>query len=137
VVAAALFALPVAVHGLGEWGPRKVRNIGLTPGLVGAVRAEVPAGGVVFSDDVTSYRLAGYAPIYVATAPPGHVANTTANRPYVRRQAAMQFLMSGDLTIPRRYGAGWLVIDKRRFDLRLPLRAVYSDGRYSLYRLSQ
>jgi hypothetical protein len=135
LAAAALFTLPVAVHGLREWGARDDHGTGLTPGLMDAVRANVPDGAVVFSDVVTSYRLAGYAPVYVAAAPPGHVADTTENRPYVRRRATIEFLKTGDLAIPRSYGAGWIVIDRRRFDLRLELPAAYSDRRYTLYRL--
>ena len=43
------------------------------PGLVQALRTDVPKGAVVFSDDVTSYGIAAYAPVYVASAPPGLV----------------------------------------------------------------
>lgn len=135
LAAAALFTLPIAVHGLGEWGPRDKRGLGVTPGLVEAVRAEVPEGAVVFSDVRTSYTLAAYAPIYVYAAPPAHVANTTRNRPYDRRRVTNRFLATGDLDIPRSHAAGWVVIDQRRFDLRLPLPPVYRDARYALYRL--
>jgi hypothetical protein len=135
LAAVALFALPVAAHGLGEWGPRRVVGTGVTPGLIEAVRTEVPEGAVVFSDIRTSYTLAAYAPVYIAAAPPSHVANTTENRPYDRRRATNRFLATGDLAIPRRYGAGWIVIDKRRFDLRLPSRPAYEDARYVLHRM--
>ena len=51
-----------------------------------ALREQVPERRVVFSDLETSYRIAAYAPVYVAAAPPGHVADTKENRPYERRE---------------------------------------------------
>ena len=36
---------------------------------------------------VASYRISAYAPVYVASAPPAHVADTRANFPYGRRLA--------------------------------------------------
>ena len=42
---------------------------------------------------------------------------------------------TGQLEIPRRYGAEWLVVDRRHFRVRVPLRPVYEDERFSLYRL--
>lgn len=137
-VAAALFVLPVAVHGFREWSPSAARPPSpLTAGLVEALRERVPPGAVVFSDLETSYRIAASAPVYVAAAPPGHVADTVENRPYVRRADTVAFFGSGDLAIPRRYGAGWLVLDRSRFDVRLRsgIEPVYADGRFSLYRL--
>ena len=32
-----------------------------------------------------------------------------------------------------RYHAGWLVVDKQRFDVRPPWPLVYEDERYALY----
>ena len=95
----------------------------------------VPKKAVVFSDDTTSYAIAAFAPVYVANALPGHVADTKANHPYARRADAREFFRAGDLAIPRRYGAGWLVVDRARSKLRLPLRPVYADAKYVLYRL--
>lgn len=134
-LAAALFVLPVAVHGFARWSPRHGAGQQLTPGLVAALRSEVPRGDVVFSDLETSYRIAAYAPVYVAAAPPAHVADTRANRPYARRLDVLDFLRTGRLTIPRRYGARWLVLDRARSRLRPPLPRAYSDERYTLYRL--
>ncbi len=71
----------------------------------------------------------------MAAAPPAHVADTRANRPYERRRDVLAFFRSGSLDIPRRYGARWLVVDRRRFRLRPRLRRVYRDRRYELYRL--
>jgi hypothetical protein len=93
-------------------------------------------GDVVFSDVETSYRLAAAAPVYVASASPAHVADTRSNRPYARARDTKAFLTSGDLGIPRRYGARWIVLDRRRATVALPLRPVYAGPRYSLYRLS-
>jgi hypothetical protein len=134
--AAALFVLPVAVHGFSHWSARPVAGEALTPGLVHALRTEVPERAVVFSDLETSYRIAAFAPVYVAAAPPAHVADTKANHPYRRRQDVIRFFRTGDLAIPRRYGAGWIVIDRAGSKLRLDLPPAYSDTRYVLYRLS-
>src|SRR5262249_59658721 len=108
--AAACFVLPIAVDGLRDWGPRTHEGIGSPPGLVHALRSDVRRGAVVFSDLATSYRVAAYAPLYVASAPPEHVADTTANKPYVRRRATLTFFRTGDLAIPRHYGATWIVV---------------------------
>lgn len=135
--AALLFVLPVAVHGFSRWSPPPGGGQELTPGLVQALRAEVPRRAVVFSDVETSYRAAAYAPVYIAAAPPAHVADTKANRPYRREADAKAFFRTGSLAIPRRYGASYLLVDRRHFRLRPPLEVVYADGRYTLYRLKQ
>jgi hypothetical protein len=133
--AAALFVLPVAVHGLGEWGPRPGGGDGLTPGLVEALRSDVPEGDVVLSDLSTSYRIAAFAPVYVASAPPAHVADTSKNRPYERRRETLEFFRTGDLGIARSFGAHWIVVDKRRYDPKLGLPRAYADKHFVLYRL--
>jgi hypothetical protein len=134
-LAAALFVLPVAVHGLRDWHSPVGPRLPLTPGLVEALQERVPEGDVVFSDRETSYRIAAMAPVYVAAAPPAHVADTVDNRPYERRRDVLRFSRTGDLEIPRSYGAEWLVIDRRRSVLRPALPVVYADDRYLLYRL--
>jgi hypothetical protein len=133
----ALAILPVALHGFSHWDERPATAAarGLTPGLVQALRSRVPEQAVVFSDDATGYAIAAFAPVYVADALPGHVADTKANRPYARRADAREFFRTGNLAIPRRYGAGWLVVDRNRSTLRLDLPRVYADSRYVLYRL--
>jgi len=108
----------------------------LTPGLVHALRTDVPGGDVVYSDLETSYRIAAYAPVYVCNGPPGHVANTKLDRPYARRRELRRFLRTGDLAIPRQCGARWLVVDGWRSTRRFRLYVVYRDGRYVLYRVS-
>jgi hypothetical protein len=109
-------------------------RVPLTPGLVEALR-RLPEGGIVFSDLETSYRVAALAPVYVAAGPPAHVADTEDNRPYARRRDVVQFLRTGDLSIPRSYGARWLVIDRERSLLRPALRVLHADDRYLLYAL--
>jgi hypothetical protein len=134
-LAAGLFILPVAVHGLRTWHAPEGPRLPLTPGLVDALRDKVPERAIVFSDLETSYRVGAMAPVYIAAAPPAHVADTKENRPYERRQDVLQFFRSGRLDIPRRYKAGWLVIDRKRSLLRPALRIAYSDDRYLLYQL--
>jgi hypothetical protein len=132
---AALAVLPVVLHGFTHWDERPAAANALTPGLVQALREDVPEKAVVFSDDRTSYAIAALAPVYVANALPGHVADTKANRPYERRADAQAFLRTGNLAIPRRYGADWLVLDRNRSKLDLELPQAYADSRYVLYRL--
>jgi hypothetical protein len=134
--ASALFLLPVVVVGLGRWTEvERPQGAALSPGLVAAVRAEVPARAIVYSDQDTSYRLAALAPVYVAVAPPGHVADTEANRPHERADDARRFLRTGDLSIPESYRAGYLVVDRERSDRSFDLQQLYRDERFSLYRL--
>jgi len=88
------------------------------------LNSDVPKGAVVFSDDETSYRIAAVAPVYVAAALPGHVADTKANRPYARRADAREFFRTGRLAIPRRYGAQFVLVNRRRSKLRLRIEPV-------------
>jgi hypothetical protein len=135
-VAAALFVLPVAIHAAANWSPSDARLPSpLTPGLVEALREQVPAGDVVYSDLETSYRVAAFAPVYIAAAPPAHVADTEDNRPYDRREDNIRFFADGDLSIPRDAGADWVVVDRNRFRPDLPLDEVFSDERFTLYQL--
>ena len=69
----------------------------------GAARATCPKAAVVYSDLETSYRIAAYAPVYVAAAPPSHVADTEENRPYERRDDVRALLRDRR---PRRSRAG-------------------------------
>jgi hypothetical protein len=135
-IAAAAFLTPVVGGGLLEWnrpGPPEVAT--LTPGLVEAVRDEIEPGAIVFSDPETAFRLAAYAPVYITSAPPGHVADTDRNRPYERAADARRFLQTGDLSIPRDAGAELVVVDGLRTDLELDLPVAYSDDRFTVYRL--
>ncbi|MHB8643741.1 MAG: hypothetical protein ACYDA3_12750 [Gaiellaceae bacterium] len=135
--AAALFVLPVAIDGFRAWQPAVSQDAyALTPGLVHALRAEVPKRDVVFADLETSYRIAAAAPVFIANAPPAHVADTRANRPCARRRELLLFLHTGDLGIPRAYGARWLVLRPgQRSELQRRLQRVYADARFALFRL--
>ena len=134
--AAALFLLPVFVVGLARWSPVEGNAAAaLSPALVAALRADVPAGAIVYSDAETSFRLAAAAPVYIAVAPPGHVADTAENRPYERARDARRFIATGDLSIPGQYGAEYLVVDLRRRRQAFDLEELHRDPRFVLYRL--
>jgi hypothetical protein len=133
--AVALFVLPVAVHGFAHWGGGQQRDANaLTPGLLQFLRTDVPKRSVVYADLATSYRISAYVPVYVANAPPSHVANTKANDPAARRAAWLEFLHTRDLAIPKRYGAGWLVLGRGE-QVGPGARLVYRDERFRVYRL--
>ncbi|HSF62451.1 MAG TPA: hypothetical protein VLA69_12200 [Gaiellaceae bacterium] len=134
--AAVLFLVPVVAVGLWNWDrPSPPPSASLSDGLVGAVRENVETGSIVYSDQETSYRLAAFAPVFVAVAPPGHVADTAENRPYERARDAREFLRTGDLSIPARFGAEYLVVDRSRLDRAFDLPVLYEDDRFTLYRL--
>jgi hypothetical protein len=133
--AAALFCIPVAVHAVRHWTPAdEIDTHALTPGLLAAMRENVPKRAVVFSDLETSYRISAFLPVYVVGVPPAHVADTKANNPTARKIAIVRYFRTGDLSIPDRWRAEWLVVDDKRFDLEPPWERVYADQRYSLYR---
>ena len=46
-----------------------------------------------------------------------------------------EFLKTGDLSIPRRDGAEWIVVNRNRFLTPMTIQPVWQDARYSLYRL--
>ena len=134
-IAAAFFLAPVVLVGLAKWNPAPTPPASvLSAGLVDALRTAVPEGSVVYSDQDTSYRVAAFAPVYVAVAPPGHVASTLQNRPFARAAEAREFLRTGDLAIPERYGADYLVVDRLRGRRAYDLQELYRDPRYVLYR---
>ncbi|MEP7224072.1 MAG: hypothetical protein ABI783_03840, partial [Actinomycetota bacterium] len=135
-LAAALFLTPVFFVGLLHWDRAPTPpNTTLSPGLVEAVRANVSTGSIVYSDQDTSYRLAGRAAVFIAVAPPGHVADSEANRPYERARDARRFLETGDLSIPESYGAEYLIVDRDRLKRDFDLPVIYEDERFVLYRL--
>jgi hypothetical protein len=132
--AVVLFCIPVAVHGFRHWSSATQTDAyALTPGLLEALRTDVPERAIIFSDLETSYRIAAYAPVYVAAAPPAHVADTAANRPYSRRLSVNRYFGTGDVAILNRYHAKWLVVDKQRFHARSDWPLAYRDQRYALY----
>jgi len=135
--AVALFVLPVAVYGYSHWTTFPAARAPLPAPLVSALRSKLPTGAVVFSDQQTAYELAGALPVYVNSTPPTHSSDTRANHPATRARDAERFFHNGGpLSVPRRYGAGWLLVDRTRvLYKRFPLPQVYANGRYVLYRL--
>jgi uncharacterized protein DUF6541 len=135
-LASALLLAPAYVHGLGNWSTSGARPASqLSPALVEALRDEVPTGATVYADPEASYRIAAFAPVRICVAPPGHVADTTENRPRERVQEFRRFARTGNLALPRACGARWLVVDRSRFDLQPDLPVVFRDARWTLYRL--
>jgi hypothetical protein len=135
-LAVAAFAIPVAVHGFSHWSRVGSGSGALTRGLIKAFRADAKPKDVLFADPETGYLLAAYAPVYLADAPFGHVAVTKKNRPRQRLRDAYRFYArGGDLSIPRSYGARWIIVDRKRHRLTLDLPRAYADQRYVLYRL--
>ena len=139
------FVVPLAVAGVPKLeSEERTDPYALTPGLVAELRKLEPRD-VVFSDVATSYRVAAYAPVYIAAAPPGHVANTERDRPYERRRDVNRFLFGrvGDAERRRilsEYGADWLLVDKthgypKRFTS--SLTPAYEDERFALFRVER
>jgi hypothetical protein len=117
--AAALFVLPVFVHGALHWSPRvRTDPLALSPRLVHRLRTVVPKGSVVIAPIETSYRVTAEAPLYVVALPVAHVANTTKNLPYVRRRAVIHWNLTNDPRVARRYGATWAIRGGRLYRLR-------------------
>ena len=106
---AALFVVPVAVHGFAHWSPRAARDPNALPPRIARELKSVPARAVIIAPLELSYRILAAAPVYVVAAPPAHVADTSKNRPYVRRRALLHWLATHDPAVPRRYGATWEV----------------------------
>ena len=108
-IATGLFLLPVAVHAAANWEPRTPTDPqALSPRLARELKRVSPRAVIIASPE-TSYRLVAAAPVYVVAAPPAHVANTTENRPYRRRDDVHEWLRTDDPEIPRRYHATWAV----------------------------
>jgi hypothetical protein len=116
--AAALFVLPVVVHGFAHWSPRNPSDPdGLSARLVHNLRTRVPEGSVVIAPLKTSYEIAAVAPLYVVAAPVSHVANTNANDPYRRMRDVHRWVATNDPAIARRYGATWAIRAGRLYQL--------------------
>jgi hypothetical protein len=116
-VAAALFVLPVALHGFAHWSALVPTDPeALSPALRSQLM-RLPARSVVIASPATSYEILADAPVYVVAAPLAHVANTRANDPAARIAAVELWLKTADPAIPRRYGATWAVRDGRLYPL--------------------
>jgi hypothetical protein len=132
-LAAVAFVLPVAVHGFANWSVHGRDRTRLPAALLQALRENVAPGDVVYAPPGASYRIAAQLPVYVAVAPPAHVADTKKNRPYRRVADYRAFVRSHDIAIPIRYGADYLVVP-RMFSIDGAQR-LHTDERYALYRL--
>ncbi len=135
--ASALFALPVVLAGLFYWTPLVDSDkAALTPGITRAIQQRVPERSVVLAAPDIGYRILAFAPVYVVTAPPGHVADTEKNRPYGRRRDFWRFLAGGDLAEVARYKPQWMVIERSKAErLSNGLKPEFRDERYVLYRI--
>ena len=116
--AAALFVLPVVVHGFSHWGPKNAQDPeALSARLVHNLRTRVPKGAIVIAPVRTSYEVAAVAPVYIVAAPVTHVANTNANDPYRRVDDVHRWIRTNDPAIARRYGATWAIRAGRLYRL--------------------
>ncbi|MDX6475082.1 MAG: hypothetical protein QOH95_593 [Gaiellaceae bacterium] len=112
------FTLPAFVHGFWHWSEiQKTDPYGLSPRLVHNLRTKVPKGAIVIAPVATSYRVAAVAPVYIVAAPPTHVADTEANRPYQRYKDVRHWTLTNDPAVPRRYGATWAIRSGRLYRL--------------------
>lgn len=141
VLVAVAFALPAAVGGFADYERWDDPDpYGLSPGLTNALREEVEPLAVVLAPSATSYRIAGYAPVRIVVAPPGHVAFEGAEYE-ARARAVSRFFLDATTSIEeraavlRRYAVSWVVVDRTRGTPALPasLTRVYADARYLLY----
>jgi hypothetical protein len=146
VLAALAFAVPAAVAGFAayeRWDDPDPNA--LTAGLTSALRDDVEPLAVVLAPSATSYRIAGYAPVRIVVAPPGHVPFNTGPDYAARDAAVRAFFDEPDVSpaeragVLQRYGVSWVVVDKARGTPTLPggLTPVYADDRYLLYRVDE
>jgi hypothetical protein len=135
--AVSLFLVPVAVHGYSNWSAPPDATAPLPANLTHALEQRLPERAVVFTDPQTGYRLVAALPVYVNATPAVHSSDTKANHPNRRDREALRFFRNGGpLSVPRRYGAHWLLVDRvLDDDKRFQLPQAYADGRYVLYRL--
>jgi hypothetical protein len=118
MLAVALLALPVVIHGFWHWSPRLPTDPNaLSPRLVHNLRTKVPKGSIVIAPLQVSYEVVAAAPLYVVALPVSHVANTTANDPYGRRKAVLHWVATNDSAVATRYGATWAIRAGRLYPL--------------------
>ena len=110
-----LFVLPVAISRLRALERAAEPQVDAHAGpRLGAARARPARSRRLLA---TTRRATGSprrSPSTSQRVAPGHVADTKENHPYARRDDANRFLATGDLSIPRRYGARWIVVDSAR-----------------------
>lgn len=119
LLAVALLALPVVIHGFWHWSPRTPTDPNaLSPRLIHNLRTKVPKGSVVIAPLQVSYEVVADAPLYVVGLPVSHVANTRANDPYGRRKAVLHWNATNDPAVAGRYGATWAIRRGHLYPLR-------------------
>ncbi|MBV8257351.1 MAG: hypothetical protein JO073_05980 [Actinobacteria bacterium] len=137
LLAAALFVLPVAIHGFANWSAQTPRDgYALTPGLIRFLQRDVPARSVVLADLETSYRATAFAPLYAVGLPPVHVANTRPNQVAVRKRAVLRFFRQPSLALARTWHASVIVLRRGgpvAAVAALGVRRVYADDRYVVF----
>jgi hypothetical protein len=110
-LAVGLLVLPVAVHGFSHWSAAHPTDPDALPAAtIHELRTKVPARAVVIGPTELSYRVVAAAPVYVVALPVAHVANTTANRPYVRRHDVNAWLAGKAPLVPEAYDATWRIL---------------------------
>ena len=110
-------AFPIAVHAARTWSPAVTSDAhALSPALLRELK-QVPPRSVIIAAPQVSYHLLAAAPVYVVAAPPTHVADTRANRPYYRAKAVAEWLAGRAPGVPREYGATWAVRKGRLYRL--------------------
>jgi hypothetical protein len=137
LAAVVLFLLPVAVHGYSRWSPTATARSPLPAAVARGLERRLPERAVVFTDPQTGYELVAALPVYVNATPAVHSSDTLANHPGRRdREAERFFFHHGPLSVPRRYGASWLLVDRARDGPKaFALPRAWTNGRYVLYRL--
>jgi hypothetical protein len=100
----------------------------LSPGLLTALRSDVPKRAIVFSDMETSYRISAFAPSTSPPAPPAHVADTPANDPAGGAWRSSTTSPPASRSSSTATTRDWLVVDRSRFDVDPHWPLVY-EGR--------
>ena len=137
---AVALVLPPLVSALVRLDRTRPDPVALTPGLRSELE-KLPPGVTVFADPAVSYRILAAAPVYVASAPPVHVALNEKNHPVARARDARRFFSPrtspGERArILSASGAAWLVVDRlheRPGPVEATVRCAYSDERYELF----
>ena len=102
--AALAFVVPFMVAGLGSLDRQDEPDpYGLTPGVIAALR-DLDDDDVVLAPIQTSYRVAAFAPVYVAAMPQSHVADTEENQSRERQRDVIRFFARGKLDDGRAAG---------------------------------
>jgi hypothetical protein len=144
VAIAVAFIFPLMIRGLSNIEHRNSRTF--APGLIQAVREDVPNRAVVLATPRISYRIQAYAPVYIVAAPARHSRGraTTTNRVTERLADVKRFFSNNASNADRRrilkkYGVSWIIVDKAESggryvkELLRRHRPNYEDVRHALY----